>query len=103
MFTEKISGTIDKWRCPILECSIANEITMNSTKVIGIIDTGAYKYFLKQHFIDALNLPLISNVQFQHPIEGLVTANCYKGLMDFNFGVLSNISILPLILKSLVK
>lgn len=38
----EISGNIDEWGCPVLECAVCNEITMKKISLKALIDTGSF-------------------------------------------------------------
>ncbi|HMJ48401.1 MAG TPA: hypothetical protein VK498_13805 [Ferruginibacter sp.] len=96
----EIIGTIDKWGCPIFQCDIANTGTFQKTTVKAVIDTGAFDYCLKQIYIEALQLPIISEIEINHPTEGKRNAYKYKGAILFGENVLPDIEIQPLILEN---
>lgn len=95
----EITGTIDMFGVPIFQCDVANAETMMKTTVNTVIDTGAYHFHLKQFYIDALKLPVVSTSEIHHPTEGIVNTYEYSGVLDFEFGRCS-IIIKPIILQS---
>lgn len=82
----EIKGIIDTWGCPILQCDVGNPHTLQKATFKAVIDTGAFHFHLKQWYIDALNLPVISPAEALHPKEGKQDTFNYSGILHFEFG-----------------
>jgi|ERR1035437_3847867 hypothetical protein len=84
---KEISGTIDDWGSPIIDCYIANVEETKSYKVIGLIDTGSYHFHLKKQIIDNLELESISKIKSNLPMAGIEDLNAYSALASIGKGV----------------
>ena len=91
-----ISGIIDDWGSPILDCAVCNGITMKKVSVKALIDTGAFYFHSKQFIIDALQLPELSVMEINFAMHGKESKLSYEGSLEIEDIVIPKIKILPL-------
>ena len=91
-----ISGIIDEFGCPVLDCAVCNNSTMKKVSVKALIDTGAFNFHVKQSVIDLLKLPQLSLQEGNYAMEGKLTKLSYEGSLEIEDIIFPKIMILPL-------
>ena len=86
-FMEQIlRGTIDAYGFSVIEAQIANS-NNEGVLIKGVVDTAAYKFYLKQSVIDFLKLPVIGRTNDAHATEGegdVILYSCGLEIQNFD-------------------
>ena len=80
-----IKGEIGLWGLPLCKIIVVSpEDESQFLEVTGVIDTGAYDYFITQKVIDLLKLPKVGEGKVDHAIAGTKDSCIYKADFVFN-------------------